>query len=225
MHTREYITLETLSADRDGHRQGDIVYRIPDAFAQCIQDFLGMTGMQQTQKICKDQTFKRADNLQECLRRIRRHGIDLSTTGTSNLLQLIPRNLPARPGPGQSIGFPIQNMGTSGALLFIPVYHVIFEHIPRAPGVDGNWDPIILAKSAMGITIAAHAAMFAGQSLLKIWVDKDKLVYGLKEEDLACPKDLVRLMDNRKGQEERKSLLGLKTKPDLPVTPICKVVS
>jgi hypothetical protein len=44
----------------------------------------------------------------------------------------------------------------------------VFEHAPQALNADQGWDPAILAKSAMGLTIDAHAAMFAGQSIVKI---------------------------------------------------------
>ena len=183
-----------------------------------------MTGILETQEKCKDQNLKRADNLQDCLRHIQRHGMDLADVGPSNLLQLAPRNIPARPGPGQAVAFPIQNMASNGVLLLIPVYHVVFEHSPQPASNDGGWDAGILAKSAMAVTIAAHAAMFAGQSMLEIWIDKDKLVENLKEEDLACRKDIICLMDDCKGQEEPKSILGEGLQPVIPMTPICTTV-
>ncbi|KAJ4377484.1 hypothetical protein N0V83_000309 [Neocucurbitaria cava] len=211
----DFITIETLTADKDGRKAGDVVYRIPENAAARIQDFLGMTGIKDTQEKCKGQSLKRADNVQECLRRVQRHGMDLADVGPSNLLQLSQRNIPARPGPVQPIGFPIPNLAANGVLLLIPVYHVVYEHAPRAPNADQGWDPSILAKSAIGLTVAAHAAMFAGQSMLEIWVDKDKLVTNLKEDDLACPKDVICVSDDCKGQEEGKNVGAM--------TPICTI--
>ncbi|KAF1848132.1 uncharacterized protein K460DRAFT_308071 [Cucurbitaria berberidis CBS 394.84] len=217
------ITIETLTADKDGRKAGDIVYHIPQHASERIQDFLGMTGLRQTQEKCKGQNLKRADNLADCLRLIQRHGMDLADSGPSNLLQLAPRHIPARPGQGQAIGFPVQNLATNGALLVIPVYHVVFDRAPRAPNADQGWDPAILAKSAMAVTLAAHAAMFVGQGMLEIWVPKSNLEENLREEDLVCPKDLICVMDDCKGQEEREFFLGKEIKPNIPMTPICTV--
>jgi hypothetical protein len=141
--------------------------------------------------------------------------MDLADVGPANLLQLAQQNIPARPGAGQAVAFPIQNLALDTVLVIIPVYHIVAYNAPQVPDA-GGWDPAILAKSALGLTIAAHAAMFVGQSLAEIWVDKDKLVTNLKEEDLACPKDILCIADDCKGQDDGKELVD--------VTPICKLV-
>jgi hypothetical protein len=59
----------------------------------------------------------------------------------------------------------------------------------------------------MGLTIAAHAAMFVGQSLLDVYVDKDKL---------ACPKEMLCTSTDCSGQDEGKKVTAMST--------ICKKV-
>jgi hypothetical protein len=167
-----------------------------------------MTGLQDTQWICKDQLLKRADTIEECLRHIQRHAIDLADGGPSNLLQIAKQNIPARPAAGQAIGLPIENLATEGMMLIIPVYRTIFEHAPRRPEFDMGWDPIALAKSAAAIAIAAHAAMFVGESLLEIYVPKEKILTDFKEDRLVCQKDMLCIMEECGGQEDNNSLNG-----------------
>ncbi|KAH7413564.1 hypothetical protein DE146DRAFT_761816 [Phaeosphaeria sp. MPI-PUGE-AT-0046c] len=197
------IVIETMSSDKDDHKAGDVVYHIPKDAAGRISDFLAMTGIQETQKICQDQRIKRADGLQECLRLIQRHAIDLADGGPANLLQVAQQNIPARPGAGQAIGLPIENLAAEGITLIIPVYRVIFEHAPRRSDLDMGWDPVVLARSAVAVAIAAHAVMFVGDSLLDIWIPKDKIIADLKEDKLMCPKDMLCIADECKGQEEQ----------------------
>jgi hypothetical protein len=215
--TRNFITIETLPVDKDSHKAGDIVYRIPQDAASRINDFLAITGIQETQNICKGQDVKRADGVQECLQHIQRHAMDLADVGPSNLLQIAQQNIPVRPADGQAIGFPIETLAAEGIPILIPVYRVIYEHAPRRPDFDMGWDPVILAKSAAAIAIAAHAAMFVGESILEIWISKDKVTYDLKEDRLSCPKDLLCVADECLGQENEKNMVG--------VSPYCKKVS
>jgi hypothetical protein len=203
---RNFITIETLSADRDDHKAGDVVYRIPDDAAARIGDFLGMTGIKETQDICKGQSLKRADTVQECIQHIQRHAMDLADVGPSNLLQLAQQNIPAQPAAGQSIGVAVANMATDGIPLIIPVYRVMHEHAPARAPVDAGWDPVALVKSATAIAIAAHAALVIGGSAVEIWISKDKLVTDLKEDKLACPKNMLCISDDCKGQTEWENL-------------------
>lgn len=161
-----------------------------------------MTGIQETQQICKDQAIKRADTLEQCLQHIQRHAVDLADAGPANLLQIAQQNVPARPAPGQAIALPIENLATEGVTLIIPVYRVIFEHAPRRPNFDMGWDPVVLTKSAVAVAIAAHAAMFVGESLLDVWIPRDKIVTDLKEDKLMCPKDMLCVVDECQGQEK-----------------------
>ncbi|KAH7413561.1 hypothetical protein DE146DRAFT_749767 [Phaeosphaeria sp. MPI-PUGE-AT-0046c] len=200
-----FVTIETLTADKDGHKAGSVVYHIPQHAADRIQDFLAITGIKETQHICKDQNIKRADNLQECLRHLQRHAMDLADVGPSDLIQLAPQNIPTMPGQGQAISFPIADFAADGIILLIPVYRSIREQSPM-PVNEQGWDPAILGKSAMALTIAAHVAMFAGQSLLDIWIEKDQLVTDLKPESLSCRKELICSDDDCKAQEVGKDL-------------------
>jgi hypothetical protein len=181
-----------------------------------------MTGLQETQRICKNKSIKHApDTIAECLRRIQRHSMDLADTGPANILQVAQHNLPARPGPGQAISFPIENiMVADGVILLIPVYRLIYAHVPSVPATNQGWDSALLAKSALGITIAAHAAMFAEQSLVDIYISKDKLVADLKEDKLSCPKDILCTADTCRGQKEDENISG-----QTPMSPMCTEVS
>jgi hypothetical protein len=170
-----------------------------------------MTGLQDTQRICK------AQPIEECLRHIQRHAIDLADGGPSNLLQIAQQNIPARPATGQAIGLPIENVATEGVTLIITVYRAIFEHAPRRPEFDMGWDPIVLAKSAAAIAIAAHAAMFVGDSLLDIYVPKEKILTDFKEDRLVCQKDMLCITEECCGQEENNSFKG-------EIAPYCKKV-
>jgi hypothetical protein len=84
---RNFISVETLTAAVSDHRVGDVLHRIPQHTAERIQDFLGMTGLQETQRICKGQNMKRADTT-ECAQRILRHAIDLADTRPGGFMQL-----------------------------------------------------------------------------------------------------------------------------------------
>ncbi|KAF1918942.1 hypothetical protein BDU57DRAFT_124308 [Ampelomyces quisqualis] len=209
-----FITIETLPVDKDDHKAGDIVYRIPKDAAQRISDFLAITGIQDTQNICKGHNMRRADPVQECLQRIQRHAMDLVDTGPANLLQIAQQNIPARPPAGQAIGFPIEMIANEGIPLLIPVYRVVVAHAPPRPDLDMGWDPVVLAKSATAITIAAHAAIFVGQSILEMWIPKDKLTPDLREDRLSCPKDMLCVDDECQGQKEDTNIVG--------VRPYCK---
>jgi hypothetical protein len=209
---REYITIETITADRDNHKAGSVVYHIPQHAAERIHDFLVMTGIAETQNACKGQNVKRADTLDQCLQQIQRHAMNLAEGGPSNLLQLAPQNLPRPPGPGQPIDFPVDHIAFAGIYVFIPVYRGL-RPVPN----DQGWDPVTLSKSALGVTIAMHVAMAAGQSLLDVWIDKEDLVTDLTPDRLACPKDLICTADDCGGQEDGKAL-----SPD--ISPICKQV-
>jgi hypothetical protein len=213
-----FIVVETLPTDRDNHKAGDVVYHIPQDAASRINDFLAMTGMHETQNICKGKDIKRADGVQECLQHIQRHAMDLADAGPSDLLQLAQQSIPMRPGPGQAIGFPVENLATEGIPLLIPVYRVIYENRVRRPDFDMGWDPLVLAKSATAIAIAAHIALSISENIVEIWISKDKLVTNLKEEKLACPKDVLCVADECSGQVEGKDMA------DIGVDPYCKKV-
>jgi hypothetical protein len=163
-----FITIETLSADRDDYKAGDIVYHIPDDAAARINDFLGMTGIKETQEICKGQSLKRVDNVQECIQHIQRHAMDLADVGPANLLQLAQQNIPSQPAADQAIGVAVGNLATEGIPVIIPVYRVMHEHAPARPPVDAGWDPVALGKSATAIAIAARAALVIGGSAVEI---------------------------------------------------------
>jgi hypothetical protein len=161
-----------------------------------------MTGLKESQEICKGQSLKRADPTEECIRHIQRHAMDLADVGPANLMQIAQGNIPMRPAAGQAIGFPIENIAIEGIPMVIPVYRVVVAHRPRRPNFDLGWDPVILATGATALAIAAHAVMVVGANFVEIWVSKDRLVPDLDEAKLACPKDLVCVMPDCLGQQE-----------------------
>jgi hypothetical protein len=190
------------------------VYHIPQHAAERIHDFLAMTGIGETQNVCKGQNVKRADTLDQCLQQIQRHAMDLADGGPSNLLQLAPQHLPRPPGPGQPIDFPVDHVAFAGIYVLVPVYRSMR---PEVALNDQGWDPATLARTSLGVTIAMHLAMFAGQNLLDVWIDKDDLVTDLTPDRLICPKDLICTADDCGGQQDGKAL-----SPD--ISPICKQV-
>jgi hypothetical protein len=173
-------------------------------------------GLSETQRICKDQHVKRADSLEECAHRIQRHAMDLADVGPADLLQLAQRYIPGDPGQNFAIQYPIEDIGAQGVVLLIPVYRIIYEHTPSPTLNSQGWDPVILARSALGLIIAAHGAMFAGQSLLDIYVDKEKLIRDLKPDKLACPKEMLCTSPDCGGQDENQQVFEM--------SPICKKV-
>jgi hypothetical protein len=176
-----------------------------------------MTGIKETQTICKGQTLRRADSLAECLQHIQRHAMDLADAGPANLLQLAQQDIPAQPAAGQAIGLAMGNLATDGIPLIIPVYRVLHEHAPQRAPANTGWDPAALVKSAAAVAIAAHVAHVVGEKIVEIWIPKDKLFKDLKEETLACPKNILCVSDECKGQEETKNLVHTE--------PYCKKVS
>jgi hypothetical protein len=209
--------METLSADKDSHKAGDIVYHIPEHTAERVLDLLGMTGLSETQRVCQGQSLKRADTVEECLYHILRQGVDLADTGPENLLQLVQANMPAQPGPGLAIGFPVQALAAAnGVPEFARAYRVVFR-AQHPPNVEPQWDPYVLSITAMAISIAAQMAFAAGQNVYEVWVAKKDLLANLKEEDLLCPKDILCISDVCLGQEEGKEIAT--------TTPICTNVS
>jgi hypothetical protein len=168
--------------------------------------------------VCKGQDVKRADTLDECLQRIQRHAMDLAGGGSSSLVQIAPQNIPRPPGPGQAIDFPVYNLAYGGIVVLIPVYRSMQMNSPATVPNDQGWDPAILAKSAVAVTIAAHVAMFAGTRLLDLGVDKEELIRDLKPERLSCPKDLVCTAEDCQGQEDGVAI-------DMSMSPFCKEVS
>jgi len=219
------ISIETLTAASNGHEPGDIVYHIPERMAERIQDFLGMTGLQETQQICQGQNLKRADPTEECVRNILRHAADLADTGPENLMALAQANNPVEPVAGQFIGFPIPSISIGESVAFVQLYRQVSSATAPVPQADQNWNPSVLTKSALGLTIAVHASMFAGQTLAELIVSKNDIINDLKEEDLACAKDLICTLNNCQGQKELTHPITGVVSAKVPLTPTCLTVS
>jgi hypothetical protein len=184
-----------------------------------------MTGLQQTQQKCLGQSLKRADTAEDCIRRILRHAIDLADSGPEDLMALTQANIPVEPAAGQAISFPIPSISIGESVAFIQLYRQLFSVTGPTPQADENWDPSVLTRSAIGLTIAAHAAMFAGESLLELFVSKEDVVNDLKKEDLACATDLICPLDDCQGQKEVTDPITGRVSAEAPLTPTCLTVS
>tara|TARA_R110002003_G_scaffold534_19_gene20333 strand:- start:6756 stop:7475 length:720 start_codon:yes stop_codon:yes gene_type:complete len=210
------ITIETLQSGKDGHKAGDIVYRMPQETAGRIWDFLAMTGGQEARKTCQGQIFKRADTVEACIQSIERLAMNLADGGPETLLQVAQQNVPVRPAPGQPIAVGVANLAAEGVPLIVPVYRVVYEHAPRRQNFDMSWSPLVLATSAAAIAIATSWALYIPQSLTEIWIDGEKVLVDLTEDKLACPKDILCVADDCLGQKEFSRTA---------VQPYCKKVS
>lgn len=201
--SRTFISIETLSVDESDHKAGSVKFDIPQAAADRIKDFLAMTGLKETQEICKGQNVKRVDPVEECVQHIQRHAMDLADNGPTNLIQLAQQNIPIGPPAGQAISFPIKNIAADGVPMIIPVYRVVYEHRPRRrPNLNLGWDPLILSTSAIAMAIAAYGALSLGETFRDIIIPKDKLMTDLTEDKLRCPKDIYCVEDDCLGQAE-----------------------
>ncbi|KAH7071451.1 hypothetical protein BKA63DRAFT_568584 [Paraphoma chrysanthemicola] len=207
------ITLQpptTPTAAKDGHKAGDIVYRIPQDTADRIHDFLAMTGGHEAQKICQGQNLRRADTAEACIQSIERLAMNLADGGPSDLLQVAQQNVPVRPAAGQPIAIGVANLAAEGVPLIIPVYRAVYEHAPRRPNFDMPWNPYVLATGGAALSIAISWALYVPQSLTEIWIDGEKVLTDLKEDKLVCPRNIVCVADDCQGQKEfSKTVSGL----------------
>ncbi|KAF1954802.1 hypothetical protein CC80DRAFT_475507 [Byssothecium circinans] len=202
-----FITLETLKADTGNHKAGDIVYHIPVDSARKIQDLLGMLGIDRLVESCKGYDLlspqrnqkKRANTLEQCWKDLSDMTSNFLETAPEGALQLAPQNFPAQPAPGGAIGYPVQNVVIEQVHLIIVPYHILRAHM-RARGAPAAPPPTVplpqfhvptLVRSALGMTILSHAAMFAGQVALDIFVSKDAVSTELKEDEFTCPNEIL----------------------------------
>ncbi|KAF2006485.1 hypothetical protein P154DRAFT_481232 [Amniculicola lignicola CBS 123094] len=195
-----FITIETLTADQGDHKQGDVVYRVPQKLEQRLHDLLGILGSDENAQKCAGQR-KRADVTEACARAIRNTAEALFNAAPEGALAVAQQNLPRRPAPGGALRLPVQNF----VLVEVPIV-VILAHRVVPMQVIEEFDALGLAQASLAVTLAAHALMFAGSTLLEIWIPKDQLASELKEEDFACPKDLICIDESCGAQEENKRI-------------------
>ncbi|KAF2468917.1 uncharacterized protein BDR25DRAFT_372773 [Lindgomyces ingoldianus] len=213
------ITMETLTADDGERKAGDIIYHIPDPLAQRMRDFLSIMGLDEARKECQaalNGNQKRADRAlpRLCAQRARRVGLVFASNAPQDMIHLNPLNNPAPPGAGQVVGFPMPNIMLDAVPILIPVYRVVRVHVvnggtvpPPQPPNQEVFDVGALARSSIALSIVMHVLMTIGEfSLNQIWVPQHELNKNLKDEDFRCPKDLVCIADDCKGQEEHKEI-------------------
>jgi hypothetical protein len=99
----DFIIMETLTADSDIAKKGDIVYHIPTDAARRIQDFLAMFGVKSLVDSCEGHDLfnpqksrvrrgKRANTIEECLRQLNNFNAEWIEAVPQNVLQLAPEN-------------------------------------------------------------------------------------------------------------------------------------
>ena len=205
------ITLETLAADADGHKKGDIVYHIPLDSARRIQDFLAMLGIQDLVDACQGYDLfnpqlsrvsrgKRADTIEQCLEQVARFVPGFMEGIPENAVQLAQRNFPAQPGPGQAIGFPVQNIMVQDVYVVVIPYHALRAHMMPAP-VPRFYVPAFVS-SAVGWAIVSFVVMHAGQMALDIWLPQNAVSTDITEDAFACPEDILCIEDACGAQED-----------------------
>jgi hypothetical protein len=196
-----FITMETLTADSEKAKKGDIIFHIPVDTAHRIQDFLAMLGVQSLVETCKGfdlfnpqnsrvRRDKRADSIETCLRAVANFAPEWIEGAPEDVLQLAPQNIPNLPGTGQGVAFPVQNVMVDGGRVVVMVYHVVLQHErPAIPAPGLNY--LTLARSATGLTILLHVVMHAGQMALDIVLPQSSVATDVKEDEFSCPADML----------------------------------
>jgi hypothetical protein len=233
----DFITMETITADSDIAKKGDIVYHIPTDAARRIQDFLAMFGVKSLVDSCEGHDLfnpqksrvrrgKRANTIEECLRQLNNFNADWIEAVPQNALQLAPQNFPNQPGPGQAVDFPVQGTMVDGVQVVVTTYHVMMQHrriVQAAPVPVQGLDLNVLAVAAVGLTILTHAIMFAGQVGLKVVLPQSAISRDIRDDDFSCPKDILCINDacgaQKSGSEiaQRNAYCTKVCYPDCPI--------
>ncbi|KAH5350513.1 hypothetical protein HBI48_165330 [Parastagonospora nodorum] len=216
---KDRITIETLSSDSGDKKKGDIVYHIPKDSARRIQDLLGMLGVQNVVDSCKgydlfrpqNSRMRRADTLEDCLRQVANMVPDLMETIPEDAVQLAEQFIPQVPAPGQAIQFPVQNAIVEGVHVVAISYRIIRVRVgggtPPAPGGQASgFSMRSFLHSNLGYAIVASAAMGAGQLVADIWIPKSAVSTDIKEDEFACPKDILCIEDECGAQKDNEEI-------------------
>ncbi|KAH5421018.1 hypothetical protein HBI46_082250 [Parastagonospora nodorum] len=213
------ITIETLTSDSGDRKKGDIVYHIPEDSARRIQDLLGMLGVQSIVDSCKgydlfhpqNSRVRRAETLEDCLRQVANMVPDLMETIPEDAVQLAEQFIPQIPASGQVIQFPVQNALVEGVHVVAISYRIIRVRVgggnPPAPGGQApGFSVRSFLHSNLGYAIVASAAMGAGQLVADIWIPKSAVSTDIKEDEFACPKDILCVDKECEAQEDNKEI-------------------
>lgn len=215
----DFITIETLTADSGERKKGDYVYHIPLDNARRIQTAFGQFRLYEVIKVCKgydvfnpkNSRIRRADNtIEECLRQMANFVPHFMDFIPENAVQLAQQNFPPQPGPGQPVGFPVQNMRVGGVLIVAIPYHILLNNANRWQEGPGNGPPAqrfhvpTLVRSAVGLTLVMHGVMNAGKMAFEIWVPKSSVAPETKEDEFDCPEEILCIDDDCGAQEDDK---------------------
>ncbi|KAH5075895.1 hypothetical protein HBH95_126740 [Parastagonospora nodorum] len=216
---KEKITIETLTSDSGDRKKGDIVYHIPEASARRVQDLLGMLGVQSVVDSCKgydlfrprNSRVRRADTVEDCLRQVANMIPDLMETIPEDAVQLADQFIPQAPAAGQAIQFPVQNAMVEGVHVVAISYRIIRVRVGgRNPAGPGGQAPGFSMRSFLhsnlGYAILASAAMSAGQLVADIWIPNSAVSTDIKEDEFACPKDILCVDEECGAQEDNKEI-------------------
>jgi hypothetical protein len=205
------ITLETLTKDRGEHKKGDVVYHIPASTVGRLQDLLSMLGISNVIPSCQGYDLfnpkasrirrqngdgNRVNTLEQCTDMLERFTANF-VKSAENILELAPRSMPAQPGPGKAIGFPIQKLRAHDIYVVTGIYRAVHATMGRSKGAISaqpaaeQFHIPTLVRSTLGLTIVLSAVMAKGELALDLWAPQSAVSTDIKEDEIACPKDIV----------------------------------
>ncbi|KAF2489953.1 hypothetical protein BU16DRAFT_471165 [Lophium mytilinum] len=200
----EFITIETLTADSGERKAGDIVYHVPVDTANRMKDLLGILGLDIVQKSCKDQDLNkpvksriRADVLEECVRNIERLVDAVAEAAPRELVRVAAENIPAQPAPDQLVGLPIRHLVLNNRLVIVRIAHV--DQV-------AEWARLVALVAVLNI-VAEWAFQPQAHMENDIWIPDSALEKSLKWKDVLCPKDILCVDDECKGQKEEQDMI------------------
>lgn len=224
------ITIETLTADNGERKAGDIVYHLPSNSVRQINDVLAMMDVQSLVDKCKglDLFNKRSIRARQpnaaevCLREIDNRVADFMQVVPESAVQVAERFIPPVPGAGQAIAYPVANALVDGRNVIILPYRLLRVRVrPGGPAPPGAQRPGFsmraFLRSDIGYKIMAAAALAGGVVVEQLWMPKSSVSYDTKEDEFACPQDILCVDQECGAQEDNKKIL--------PRNSFCKKVS
>jgi hypothetical protein len=220
------ITLETLTQNRGEHKKGDVVYHIPASTVRRLEDLLNMLGISSVIPNCQGYDLfnpkasrirrqngggNRVNTLEQCTDMVERFTANF-VKSAENILELAPRLMPAQPGPGKAIGFPIQKLRAHDIYLVTGIYRTVHATMGRAkspisaqPAAEQFHIPT-LVRSTLGLTVVLHAVMAGGELALELWAPQNAVSTDIKEDEIACPRDIICIEDECGAQRDNVEL-------------------
>lgn len=226
------ISFETLTADIGDWKAGDIVYHIPVDNARAIQDYMHVIGLQHVIDTCKGYNILEPNInplTGSTVSRVRRQHTSIDTGGAQNCLNkvrdFVPRliggaplgtikmakpNVPLLPGPGQPIDYPFPKVPLPGSQesLASAIYRNTISQMQPRPDLKPEIllrteiDAQVLSEVALGEILMDEAIRHDGRIALDLRVKLATMTRKLTEEEFKCPKDILCLVSDCRGQIE-----------------------